>query len=154
MSKLSGPLTVLAALSLLFLGALTTRASAPPPTVQDSARLSACPVRFDGFRDALTWYSGPNRVLIEARSGCTTRMGSLLTLEGVKVTFQKNHSKSGVLYAAEGQLSLRKGLLQIAAADARQSEGFLRGVSRLVLDLRTGELRAPGMRMRLGGPNP
>src|SRR4051794_3303204 len=110
-------------------GVLATWVGSPRPPFESPSQVSereACPVQFNGFQNAFSWYGGPNQVLIEARSGCGGRLGGLPGLEGVKLTLVKNGVKEAVVYADQGQFSLRKRVIQIAAADSARGEGYLR----------------------------
>jgi hypothetical protein len=141
MIKLMWPALGLTALGVLFMGAVANRASALPLSSAESltaSEASHCPIHFEGFRQAVTWYRGSHRILVEARSGCTSRIGTVLTLEGVKLTFQKGNHVTRVIESPEGQIALKQQILQIADAS-------------LLLNLKTGELRAPGTRVFLGG---
>lgn len=138
MNRFMWPLLGLTALGILFMGAVANRASALPLSSTETLEASRCPVRFEKFSQAVTWYRCSDRVLLEAGSGCTSRLGTVLTLEGVKLTITKRGHAPRVIQAAEGQLSFKKNLLQIADTS-------------LILNLKTGELRMPGSRTFLGG---
>jgi hypothetical protein len=111
---------------------------------------SDCPVRVEGFRQAVIFYRGPNRVLIEAERACGSRRGDLLALENVTFTIQSGGKTFARIHSSEGTFSPHQRLVVVGRSDRARDTGCLRGVDVLSLDLATGELRAPGLRKFLG----
>ena len=114
----------------------------------------SCPNAIESFRQTVSWYRGQNSVLIEAPQACGSKRGNAFELTNVTVTFR---SKNGIVtrFAAQnGTLHVRKNQLLLTDLKPTDKRACWGALPLLLLNLKSGELRSPGMRTLLNTKTP
>lgn len=150
--------TVLGAivLGLTWLGTTAPRALSAAAVSHGLAplppELAECPTQIGKFRQADVWYRGRNRLLLEAESACGSPYGDTMDLKSVRLSIVSGDRTYAVLRSPIGTYDRAGHQLLLGPTQKETDEGCLRGVPALLVNLRSGELRAPGVKLALGSP--
>lgn len=136
---------ILPIILLLLTGAASAEV-APAPISEES--LQECSGSFSDFRQSVSWYQGRNRILIEAKQACGSRIGNL-ALQDVTVTILAGNKELSKISAADAILSNRKHQLLITAGIAAGATHCIQPGAIMTVNLATGELRTTGTRIIL-----
>src|SRR5262249_31805485 len=131
------------------------------------AQAEQCPIQLASFRQSDVWYGkSGSRILIEAKSACGSKYGDVLDLSNVTLSvflgrsanpFAVLHATSGFYDTFHRRLMVGESQIisgKILSGPMRPNDRRTREISSMSVDLVSGELRSPGMRLSLpeGGP--
>jgi hypothetical protein len=113
-----------------------------------------CRFQFDQFQKTVSYRNGGNRLRIVADQACGWKHGRIYDLENVRLTLGTGEKDLVSIHAGKGTFVFRKNQLLISGALATDSSSCLRRADQMIVDLDTGEVRTPGLRLFMNGARP
>jgi hypothetical protein len=143
--------------SLLIGGAALARSSAPlfqenMKTMADIAR-DRCPNKIENYKNSVNWYRGPNRITVSARTACGSKYGDEYDLTDVTIEIRSGHRLITQVHASDGTFWPGRNEMLIGKSDsakvADKNGACVPDFNVMQIDLRTGEMKTPGMQVVL-----
>ena len=114
-----------------------------------SASSQSCLFRFSGFKNSKSWYAAGNSITVEADSACGSSRGHSYDLVGVTVAITRHGKVLARVRSAEGAYSVFENKVVIWNGHCVSGSNCLKNTETLTLDLKSGEVIAPGTRVFL-----
>jgi len=115
-----------------------------------------CPTRFDRYKTAVLFYGTKNKVLVESDSACGGKYGIVYDFNHVKLTLVSRGQTLGVFWGKSGSYWKKNEeilITEIIPSELKTKLTCLKNISMLKLNIKSGELVAPGNRFFLNSNN-
>jgi hypothetical protein len=142
--RLIGHLLVSAAIGVAAFSGAVTRFSGEAP--MQSVSEMRCPNKIGDFKNSVAWYSGHNRVTVEATEACGTKFGESYELTNVTLDVRSGDRVVTHVHADSGTFFPKSHEVLVGKTDQSNSKACVAGFDVMTIDLVSGELRTPGFR--------
>jgi hypothetical protein len=137
--------------SLLIGGAVLILMSVAPLFIAEKAQIDIsreeCPNKIENYKNSVNWYRGPNRITVKAKTACGSKYGEEYDLSDVTIEIRSGRQVITQAHAGDGTFWPGKNEMLIGKSDQSKNfkESCVPDFAVMQIDLKTGEMRTPGM---------
>jgi hypothetical protein len=104
-----------------------------------------CPNKIEQFRNSVNWYRGKNRITVEAKTACGSKLGDAYELSDVKIEIRSGDRLITQAHSAFGEFWMKSNEILIGKSDQQNKKACVSKFDLMKVDLKSGEMRTPGM---------
>jgi hypothetical protein len=113
----------------------------------------ACPNKIENFKNSVNWYLGKNRITVMAKTACSSKYGDAYELSDVNIEVRSGNRLLARGHSNSGEYWFKSNQVLIGKSDQANNQACIHNFDLIQVNLKTGELRTPGMQAFLNSKN-